>query len=69
MKKLLVVFVFIFLSITSFSQCNDTKSEELGLFWTKEIVTGCTEKPNKLKIRVTDCSIKNGKFQIWTKTK
>ena len=69
MKKIIVVFVFIFLSITSFSQCNDTKSEELGLFWTKEVVTGCTSKPNKLKIKVSDCSIKNDKYQIWTTAK
>ena len=60
--------IVVLFSITSFSQC-DTKSEELGLFWTKEVVTGCTNKPNKLKIKVSDCSIKNDKYQIWTTAK
>jgi len=68
MKKIAIVLLLTLFSITSsFAQCNDSKSGELGLFWTKEVVTSCTEKPNKLKVKVTDCSLKNGKYVIWTK--
>jgi len=66
MKKIAIVLLLALFSIVSFAQCNDSKAGEIGLFWTKEVVTTCTEKPNKLKIRVTDCSFKDGKYQIST---
>jgi hypothetical protein len=67
MKKIVIVLIFALFSVVSFAQCNDSKAGEMGLLWTKEVVIGCTEKPNKLKISVTDCSFKNGKYEIKTK--
>ena len=68
MKKVIIFIVGIFISLMTYSQCNDQKSEKTGQYWTREIVTGCTSTPNKLKISVNKCLNSKGVIQVWTKS-
>ena len=69
MKKIAIVLFLILSSFYSFSQCEDTKIEKIGLYWSKEFVTNCTEKPNKLQVSVTKCEHSKGVYKIWSTAK
>lgn len=68
MKKVIIFVIGIFISLATYSQCNDQKNEKIGQYWTKEVVTGCTSTPNKLKINVTKCLTSKSVIQVWTKS-
>lgn len=63
MKKITLLLCFIILYNFSFSQ---SKSEKVGQYWTREIVTSCVETPNKLKVSVLKYTTEKGISKIWS---
>lgn len=61
MKKIIILFTFILLSFSIFSQSND-KYEKIGIYYSNKIIKDCNSSPDELEITVDSCSNQ----KIWT---